>query len=104
MLLSELEPIVTQAIQAKKVIEVDYIREEDSARTCRLMEPFDIAAGRRAKSPELRFWGWCLFHDRIEQKIIANIISVQITDQSFDPKVCERTFKSPPTYRIPRSW
>lgn len=100
----DVESIVVEAIHSKHVVEVDYIREEDSARTCRLMEPFDVAAGRRSKNDELKFWGWCQFHNRIEQKTIPNIISVTITDQGFDPEMRERTFTSPPNYRIPRNW
>jgi predicted DNA-binding transcriptional regulator YafY len=101
---SEVTIIITEAIQSKKVVEVDYIREEDGARTCRMMEPFDIAVGRRSKNGEIKFWGWCRFHNRIEQKTIPNIISIQITDQHFDPQVRQRTFTSPPNYWIPRNW
>jgi len=104
MKLSEVKRVVTEAIQNKLVVEVDYIREEDGARTCRMMEPFDVAVGRRSKKGEIKFWGWCLFHNRIEQKTISNIISISITDHHFDPKVREQTFRSPPSYRIPRNW
>lgn len=101
---SEVEAIVTEAIQSKRVVEVDYIREEDGARTCRMMEPFDGAPGRRSTSGEVKFWGWCQTHNSIEQKTIPNIISIRTTDQKFDPRVRERTFSSPPRYRIPRKW
>ena len=104
MRLSDVETTVTEAIQSKLVVEVDYIREEDGARTCRMMEPFDVTAGRRSRNGEVKFWGWCQFHGRIEQKTILNIISIRLTDQSFDPKERERTFKSLPSYRIPRNW
>lgn len=104
MKLSEVKRIVTKAIQNKLVVEVDYIREEDGARTCRMMEPFDVAAGKRSKKGEIKFWCWCLFHNRIEQKTISNIISIRITDQHFDPKVREKSFSSLPKYWIPRNW
>ena len=104
MKLDQVERVVTEAINSKLVIEVDYIREEDGVRTYRMMEPFDVAAGRRSKTGEVKFWGWCLFHNRIEQKTINNIISITITDQHFDPKVREDTFSSPPSYTIPRDW
>src|SRR5579863_1009951 len=99
MRLGEVESIIAEAIQGKYVVEVDYIREEDGVRTCRMMEPFDVAAGRRSINGEMKFWGWCQFHDRIEQKTIPNIITISITDQSFDPKMRERTFNSLPSYR-----
>lgn len=104
MRLGEVIKIITEAIQKKLVVEVDYIREEDGVRTCRMMEPFDVAAGQRSKTGEKKFWGWCLFHDRIEQKTIDNIISIRITEQHFDPKVREQTFASTPNYQIPRNW
>lgn len=100
----DVEEVVAKAIHTKRVIEVDYIREEDGARTCRMMEPFDVAAGKRSRNGEVKFWGWCLFHDRIEQKTIPNIISITVTDQNFDPKLREQHFTSPPSYRIPRNW
>lgn len=43
---SEIETIVTSAIQNKLVVEVDYLREEGGGRSCRLMEPFDVAPGK----------------------------------------------------------
>ena len=104
MRLDEVEDIVTEAIENKLVVEVDYIRQEDGVRTCRLMEPFDVAVGSRSKTGEKKFWGWCLFHDRIEQKTISSIISISLTAQHFDPKVRESLFSSPPRYTIPRSW
>lgn len=104
MRLGEVETIIAEAIQNKCVVEVDYIREEDGARTCRMMEPFDVKAWSRSKTGELKLWGWCQFHNRIEQKTIPNIISIRATDQNFDPKRREQTFKSPPSYRIPRTW
>ncbi len=103
MKLDEVECVVTEAINSKLVIEVDYIRE-DGVRTCRMMEPFDVAAGIRSKTGELKFWGWCLFHNRIEQKTISNIIPINIKDQHFDPKIREDTFSSAQNYRIPRNW
>jgi predicted DNA-binding transcriptional regulator YafY len=104
MLLGKAIKIVTEAIEKKLVIEMDYIKEEDGARTCRLMEPLDIAVGRRSKSTEKKFWGWCLYHDRIEQKTVCNIISIRLTEKHFDPKVREMTFKTIPQYEIPRNW
>ncbi len=100
----EVERVVSQAIRRKLVLEVDYIRQEDGVRTSHRMEPFDVAAGRRSRSDELRFWGWCRFHNRIEQKIIPNIISIRVTDEHFDPKIREKTFSSRPIYRLPREW
>ena len=55
MKLEEVVDIVTKAIHNKLVVEVDYIRGEDGARTCRMMEPFDVAAGRRSKTGEKKF-------------------------------------------------
>ena len=104
MKLGEVESIIAEAIQNKRVVEVDYIREEDGVRTCRMMEPFDVSAGRRSRTGEVKFWGWCLFHNRIEQKTIPNIITIRPTQQNFDPKLREQTFSSPPQYWIPRDW
>ena|SRR4030042_1392986 len=104
MKLSEVTSIFTEAIQGKLIVEVDYIREEDGVKTCRLMEPFDVTAGQRSKTGEKKFWGWCLYHDRIEQKTIENIISIKVTDQHFDPKIREQGFSSVPKYEIARNW
>ena len=100
----EVETIIAEAIQSKLIVEVDYIREEDGARTCRMMEPFDVAAGRRSRNGEIKFWGWCQSHNRIEQKTIPNIISIRTTENNFDPKMREQTFSSRPRYRLPRDW
>jgi len=104
MKLQEVIDIITGAINEKLVVEVDYIRGTDGIRTCRLMEPFDVAPMRRGRTGKIMFWGWCLYHNRIEQKHPQNIISIKITDQHFDPKIRERTFSSPPRYTIPRDW
>jgi len=104
MRLAEVIKIITEAIQKKLVVEVTYIRGEDGVRTCRMMEPFDVAIGRRYKVAGTKFWGWCQYHNRMEAKTPANIISIKITDKAFDPKVRERTFSSSPNYKIPRNW
>jgi len=104
MLSSEVETIVTPAIQNKLIVEVEYARDEDGATTCRMMEPFDVAPGRRSKKKEVKFWGWCLFHGRIEQKTPSRISLIRLTTQSFDPSLRERTFSSPSNYLIPRNW
>ncbi len=104
MILTDVQRIIAEAIQNKVIVEVNYIREEDGAITCRMMEPFDVAAGRRSKNGEIKFWGWCLYHNRIEQKTIFNIISIYLTEKHFDPKIRERTFSTPPRYWIPRNW
>ncbi len=104
MRFDEFEKIVTEAIQNKFIVEVEYIRQGDSVRTCRLMEPFDIASARNSQNFEEKFWGWCLTHNRMEQKSIPNIISIKITDQHFDPLIREETFSTPPDYWIPRTW
>lgn len=104
MLLSDVQRVSIEAIRKKLVVEVEYVREEDGAVTCRLMEPFDVGPGRRSRNGEPKFWGWCLTHDRIEQKTISNILSMRITDQQFDPRVRTQHFRSAPQYWIPRSW
>lgn len=103
MTLSEAERIVMKAIREKLIIEMDYVKK-DGTRICRLMEPFDIKEDSRSKTREMVFWGWDLTRDRTEQRKIPSIISIRITDQHFDPKIRERTFKTRPDYRIPRDW
>jgi len=104
MRLDEVIGIVTEAIQKKLVVEVDYIRGEDGVQTCRMMEPFDVAIGKHYKVAGKKFWGWCLYHNRMEAKTPDNIISIKITDKLFDPKIREATFSSSPNYQIPRNW
>lgn len=104
MKLDEVVKIITDAIQKKLVVEVTYIRGADGVRTCRMMEPFDVAIGRRHKTGRKMFWGWCQYHNRLESKTPANIISIEITDETFDPEIREKTFSSEPEYTIPRNW
>ena len=104
MKLDEVVKVVTEAIQKKLVVEVTYIREEDGVRTCRMMEPFDVAVGKRHKIGRRMFWGWCREHDCIESKAPANIISIRMTDETFEPKIREKTFGSPARYEIKRDW
>ncbi len=98
---AEAEKIITDAIRQKYIIEVEYTRK-DGTKASRMMEPFDIKLSGR--SNVLMFWGWCLFHNRIEQRRLDSIASLRATDEHFDPKIRERTFSSPPTYKIPREW
>ncbi|HUW47082.1 MAG TPA: WYL domain-containing protein [Dehalococcoidia bacterium] len=104
MKLDEVVKRITEAIQKKRVVEVTYIRGEDGVRTCRMMEPFDVAIGRRHKTGRKMFWGWCREHNELESKIPANIISIEITDETFNPKIREKTFGSPARYEIKRDW
>jgi len=102
--LSECERIVTKAIREKLVIEVDYIKKDGTRSDHRLLEPFDIAVGKRTKIGELVLWGWCLGRENTVERKTPNILSIRITDQHFDPKEREREFSSLPDYRIPRDW
>lgn len=103
MELDELEKIVSEAVQKKLVVEVEYVRK-DGKRTRMLVEPIDVAAGKRSKTGELKFWSWCLYHNRIEQRTIPNIISMRITGQHFDPKARAKILSAFPGFRIPRDW
>lgn len=100
MQIQDLDKIVKQAIDNKKILEVNYIRDVDGVATQRLMEPYDVSTGKFSTTGKLMFWGWCLEHDRIEQKFPDNITSITITSQNFVP----RKFSSTPDYRIPREW
>jgi len=102
MKLDEVVKMITEAIQKKRVVEVTYIRGVDGVRTCRMMEPFDVAIGQSYKSGKTMFWGWCRYHNRMESKTPANIISIEITDETFDPEIREKTFRRAPRYKIPR--
>ncbi|MBI4709180.1 MAG: hypothetical protein HY764_03195 [Candidatus Portnoybacteria bacterium] len=106
MTIEELDSVVTKYINNKEVVEVEYIREKDGLRTCREMEPFDMNIWKKGKLQKLMFWGFCLFpeHNRMEQKIPENIISIKGTGRHFDPKTREASFTSLPNYRIPRNW
>ena len=104
MKIDEVVKIITEAIQRKLVVEVNYIRGEDGVRTCRMMEPFDVAIGQRHKTGRKMFWGWCQYHNRLESKTPANIISIKVTDGTFNPEIREKTFSSPPRYTIHRNW
>lgn len=100
MQLTDLDIIIEKALRDKKIVEVTYVRKEDGITTCRLMEPYDVNSRRGKINNKIMFWGWCLTHNTIEQKIPENIISVQITSSEFIP----RTFKTIPNYRLPRDW
>ncbi|VVB59624.1 WYL domain protein [uncultured archaeon] len=99
----EIEKIIRDAIQNKLIVEIEYIRK-DGTKATRMMEPFDIKPSGRSKEGPLMFWGWCLFHNRIEQRRLDSIVSLRVTGEHFDPKIRERTFSSPPVYSIPRDW
>lgn len=100
MNIQDLDVIVKKTIDTRQVLEVTYVRKDDGHTTCRLMEPYDVNAGKRSIIGKLMFWGWCLTHDRIEQKLPENIISIKIIDKIFTP----RNFPNPTNYRIPRNW
>jgi predicted DNA-binding transcriptional regulator YafY len=85
--------IVDSAIRARKLVRVDYVRK-DGQRTQRLMEPIDVGVGSRSVTGEIKFWGWCTDHDRIEQRTIANIVDIQITPYTYDPSVHRNVYKS----------
>ncbi len=100
---NEVEKIVTEAIQKKFVVEVEYVRK-NGTKSHTMVEPFDISAGKRSKTGELKFWGWCLSHDRLEQRTIPNIVSIKLTDRHFDPQARSKILSSFPNFRIPRDW
>jgi predicted DNA-binding transcriptional regulator YafY len=87
----EATKVVEEARRLSRVVEVDYVRH-DGVRTIRLLEPFDVGPGVRSKTGENKFWGWCIEHDRVEQRTLSNIVSMRITDQEFDPKEHEKYF------------
>ena len=80
----EVATIVREAIRQRKLVSVDYVRH-DGTRAARLLEPFDVGPGKRAKSDEPKLWAWCKEHNRVEQRTIRNIVSIHITDIFFDP-------------------
>jgi predicted DNA-binding transcriptional regulator YafY len=97
----EIYDAIVDAIQAKEVLRVRYLRE-DSVVTERDVEPFDLAP---MKAPEeTAFLGWCRHHDRIETRKAHRIISVRPLGETFDPAPRLETFKSPPKFDIPREW
>ncbi len=98
------ESVIIEAIRAKEVVVVTYRHVQDGLVTIREMEPFDISRGRRSPSSRRSFWGWCLFHRRMERKHLSGILRVERTGRAFDPSVRERTFRSRPRYVVSREW
>ncbi len=98
------ESVIIEAIRVKETVIVTYRRVEGGQVTVREMEPFDISRGRRSPTAQRSFWGWCLFHGRMERKHISGILHVERTGRHFDPGVRERTFSSRPRYVVPRDW
>jgi predicted DNA-binding transcriptional regulator YafY len=104
MLLSQVEGIISSAIQQKRIVELRYKKEEDGAIATFELEPFDVSPMKYEKTGGLRVWGWCLDTKRVEQYAIDKIVGIITTRDTFDPKVREQTFMTPPKYRIPRDW
>jgi predicted DNA-binding transcriptional regulator YafY len=84
MRVEDAEAIVSTAIKQRKLVSVDYVKH-DGTRSTRLLEPFDVGPGKRSITGEPKFWGWCRDHNRVEQRTIRNIVSMHVTDISFDP-------------------
>jgi predicted DNA-binding transcriptional regulator YafY len=104
MLLSQVEGIISSAIQQKRIVEVKYKKEVNGAVASFELEPFDVSPMKYEKAGGLRLWGWCLDTKRVEQYAIDKIVGIVTTRDNFDPKVREQTFMTPPKYRIPRDW
>jgi predicted DNA-binding transcriptional regulator YafY len=104
MLLSQVEGIISSAIQQKRIVEVKYRKEEDGTVATFDLEPFDVSPMKHTKTGGLRLWGWCLDTKRVEQYALDKIVGIVTTRDTFDPKIREQTFMTPPKYRIPRDW
>ena len=103
MLLSQVEGIITSAVQKKCVVEVKYQKGDGTLGTV-AMEPFDVSPMKYDKTGGLRLWGWCLSTNRVEQFAIDKLVGIITTRDTFNPKIREQTFLTPPKYRIPRDW
>ncbi len=103
MFLSQVEGITTSAVQKRRVVEVRYSQEDGTLVTHRL-EPFDVSPMKYARTGGLKLWGWCRDTGRIEQYSIDRIAGIKPTEETFDPRVREQTFATPPKYRIYRDW
>jgi hypothetical protein len=71
----ELLMLVQAAIQAQSCLSVTYKHKRGDISTHTVV-PYSVEPGARSKTGEPMLWAWCLDHGRLEQRIPANIISI----------------------------
>lgn len=78
----EILTIIQPAIDAQQCLSVTYMHK-DGGITTHLLVPYSVEPGARSKSGKPMFWGFCLDHQRIEQRIPENVISIEPTQGDF---------------------
>lgn len=75
--------IIQPAIDTGTVLLVTYMHKSDGSISTHSVVPYSVEPGRRSKSGQPMFWSFCLDHQRIEQRIPDNVISIEPTQGDF---------------------
>lgn len=65
-------------------LRVTYLHTHDGSITTHQVIPYSVEPGKRSKSGKPMFWGFCLDHQRIEQREPENVLSIEPVDQPTD--------------------
>jgi len=79
---NNLEDIIKQAIENKRIIEILYI-DRKGAETRRTVEPYEI---RTTKNGSLSLYAYCLKSEGIRQFILDSIKGHMLTEQQFESR------------------
>lgn len=71
-ILSAIQP----AILSGQVLRVTYRHKKSGVITTHNVVPYSVEPGIHSKSRKPMFWGFCLDHGHIEQRIPENVISI----------------------------
>ena len=72
----EILGIILPAIAAQQILTVSYMHKSDGRITIHNVIPYSVEPGKRSKTGKPMFWSFCLDHQRIEQRIPANVLSI----------------------------
>ena len=71
--------IIAPAIASGQCLLVTYQHKRDGRISTHSVVPYSVQPGSRSKSGEPMFWSFCLDHQRIEQRIPANVLAIEPT-------------------------
>lgn len=76
--------IIEPAIETHQVLLVTYQHKKTGIISTHSVVPYSVQPGARSKSGKPMFWGFCLDHGHIEQRIPDNVISIDMGQGNFD--------------------
>jgi len=75
--------IIQPAIDTGQCLSVTYRHKKDGHISTHSVVPYSVEPGQRSKTGQPMFWAYCLDHQRIEQRIPANVIAIEPTEGDF---------------------